>query len=117
MMGGFCALAEIYADMVVGMFSFGRWCEVFDTIKRNKLRTALTAVSVAWGIFVMVALLGMGRGLNQGIRYTFRREAQNAVYVSTGKTSIAYGGYNVGLKLTVKHPDYRHPAHGPGIRR
>jgi putative ABC transport system permease protein len=100
------SLAEIIADLVVGMFSFGRWGEVFDTIKRNKLRTALTAISVAWGIFVMVALLGMGRGLNQGIRYKFRREAQNAVFVTAGKTSVAYGGYNVGRKLTFDNRDY-----------
>ena len=63
-------VAVRYARYVAGMLASDRWGEVLDTIKRNKLRTMLTAVSVAWGIFVMVVLLGMGHGPNNGIRHT-----------------------------------------------
>jgi putative ABC transport system permease protein len=88
------------------VFSLDRWGEVLDTIRRNKLRTALTAVSVAWGIFVMVVLLGLGRGLDQGLRYKFRREASNSVSMWANKQSIAFGGYDVGRKLIFDNKDY-----------
>jgi putative ABC transport system permease protein len=100
------SLIEIFLGVIVSMFSIDRWGEVFDTIKRNKLRTALTCVSVAWGIFVMVVLLGLGQGLNNGIRHSFRREAANGVYVSAAKTSIPFGGYGVGRKLTFNNRDF-----------
>ena len=99
-------LAEVIADLVVGMFAIGRWGEVFDTIKRNLLRTVLTAISVAWGIFIMVVLLGMGNGLNQGVRYAFKREAQNGVRITAMKTSIPYAGYNVSRRITFDNRDY-----------
>jgi putative ABC transport system permease protein len=99
-------LFEVFFGVIISMFSIDRWGEVFDTIKRNKLRTILTCVSVAWGIFVMVTLLGLGQGLNNGIRHSFRREAANGVYVNAARTSIPWGGYNVGRKLTFNNRDY-----------
>src|SRR5262245_54080646 len=81
------------------LISVDRWTEVFMTIGRNKLRTALTTISVAWGIFVMVVLLGLGHGLDNGLRYNFRHEATNGIWISASKTSLAYGGYDVGRRL------------------
>ena len=66
----------------------------------------LTCVSVAWGIFVMVVLLGLGQGLNNGIRKSFRREAANGIYISASKTSVPFAGYGVGRKLTFNNRDY-----------
>jgi putative ABC transport system permease protein len=88
------------------MFSADRWGEVLDTIRRNKLRTALTMISVAWGIFVLVFLLGLGKGLDNGLRHTFARDATNGIWVSAAKTSIAHDGYDVGRKLTFDNRDY-----------
>ncbi|HEY0988829.1 MAG TPA: ABC transporter permease [Kofleriaceae bacterium] len=88
------------------LFSLDRWAEVLDTIRRNKTRTALTMISVAWGIFVLVFLLGLGRGLDNGLRHTFARDATNGVWVTASKTSIAHDGYDVGRKLTFDNRDY-----------
>jgi putative ABC transport system permease protein len=99
------------------MFSLDRWMEVFDTIGRNKLRTALTAISVAWGIFVMVVLLGLGRGADNGLRFKFRREASNSVMVVVGKTSVPYGGYDIGRRFLFDNRDYERAKALPGIDR
>src|SRR3954463_1517405 len=63
------------------VFSLDRWTEVLVTIGRNKLRTALTMISVAWGIMVLVSLLGLGVGLDQGMRKQFGRDATNGVWI------------------------------------
>jgi putative ABC transport system permease protein len=99
------------------MFSLDRWGEVLDTIRRNKLRTALTAVSVAWGIFVMVVLLGLGRGLDHGLRFKFKREASNGVWMFANKTSMAYAGYDVGRKLVFENRDYDRARTTAGIEK
>ena len=99
------------------MFSLDRWREVLDTIGRNKLRTALTAISVAWGIFVMVVLLGLGRGLDHGLRFKFRREASNGVWMFANKQSIAYGGYDVGRKLVFDNKDFDRAKDTAGVEK
>ena len=88
------------------LFSIDRWTEVFDTIRRNKLRTALTMISVAWGIFVLVFLLGLGHGLDNGLRFTFKGDATNGIWISASKTSIAHDGYDIGRKITFDNRDY-----------
>jgi hypothetical protein len=88
------------------LLSFDRWTEVLVTVGRNKLRTALTMISVAWGIFVLVALLGLGRGLDHGLKANFARDATNAVWISANKTSVPFGGYDVGRKLMFDNRDY-----------
>lgn len=88
------------------LFSIDRWLEVLDTIRRNKLRTALTMISVAWGIFVLVFLLGLGQGLDNGLHEQFARDATNGIWISANKTSIAHDGYDVGRKITFENRDY-----------
>jgi putative ABC transport system permease protein len=107
---GLLALALYVAYLIVShwrdLLSLDRWAEVLDTIRRNKLRTALTMISVAWGIFVLVFLLGLGKGLDNGLRHTFARDATNGIWVSAAKTSIAHDGYDIGRKLTFDNRDY-----------
>ncbi|HEY5945649.1 MAG TPA: ABC transporter permease [Kofleriaceae bacterium] len=88
------------------LFSLDRWSEVLITIGRNKLRTALTTISVAWGIFVLVLLLGLGRGLNEGARHEFARDATNGVWISANKTSEAHGGYDIGRRIQFDNRDF-----------
>jgi putative ABC transport system permease protein len=95
-------MAVQWRDLV----SVDRWSEVLDTIRRNKLRTALTMISVAWGIFVLVFLLGLGHGLDNGLRFSFKGEATNAIRVSANKTSIPHNGYDIGRKIMFENRDY-----------
>ena len=88
------------------MFSIDKWQEIFFTIRKNKLRTFLTSFSVAWGIFILMILLGVGTGLQRGVEYDFRDEAINSIWISPGQTSIAYNGMQPGRRLTLKSEDY-----------
>jgi putative ABC transport system permease protein len=88
------------------LFSLDRWGEVLDTIRRSKLRTALTMISVAWGIFVLVFLLGLGQGLDNGLHEQFARDATNGIWITANKTSIAHEGYDVGRRITFENRDY-----------
>src|SRR5689334_1745428 len=90
------AFFEVMGGVIVGMLTIDRWGEVFDTIKRNKLRTMLTAVSVAWGIFVLVVLLGLGQGLNNGGRHSFRRMATHVLLSIATQTSVPPAGCGIG---------------------
>jgi putative ABC transport system permease protein len=111
-------LLEIFAvslTVLVASFSVDRWNEVFDVIRRNKLRTFLTSVSVAWGIFVLVTLLGMGQGLDRGMRYSFRHEAANTVHMYANKTSQPAGGYAVGRQILFDNRDLANARKADGV--
>ncbi|MEO8703744.1 MAG: ABC transporter permease, partial [Kofleriaceae bacterium] len=97
------------------LFSFDRWSEVLVTVGRNKLRTALTTIAVAWGIFVLVFLLGLGNGLDNGMRKNFARDATNGVWVWANKTGMPWGGYDVGRRITFDNRDYERATHVRGI--
>jgi putative ABC transport system permease protein len=88
------------------VLSIDRWTEVLITISRSKLRTALTLISVAWGIFVLVFLLGLGRGLNNGARTQFARDATNGIWMIANKTSVPHNGYDLGRRIIFDNRDY-----------
>ncbi len=67
--------------------------EIFATMKRNKLRSFLTGFAVAWGIFMLIVLLGAGQGLQNGMRDNFQGRAINSVTLYPGWTSMPYRGY------------------------
>jgi putative ABC transport system permease protein len=80
--------------------------EIFATLQRNKLRTSLTALSVAWGMLMLVVLLGAGRGLENGAAYEFRDDAVNSLWLYTGKTTLPYAGRGPGREVKLTNDDY-----------
>ena len=81
------------------------WQETLEILRRHKLRTLLTALSVAWGIFMLVILLAAGRGLQSGVEYDFRDDAVNSIWISPGKTSVAYQGQPPGRAVRFENDD------------
>jgi putative ABC transport system permease protein len=88
------------------MFNIESWQEIFDTIRKNKLRTFLTAISVASGIFILVILLGFNSGISNGVRTQFEQDATNRISVSTRTTTKGYKGLNPGRRLEMRNSDY-----------
>lgn len=88
------------------MFNIERWQEIFEAIAKNKLRTFLTGVSVASGIFILVILLGVGKGLENGIAKQFERDAAGIIEVWSGVTAKEYKGLNPGRQIQFHNSDY-----------
>lgn len=88
------------------MIGIDSWREILNTISKNKLRTFLTGFSVAWGIFMLILLLGAGNGLQNGVKNEFRDDAINSIWISSGQTSIPYKGMKPGRYVRLTNEDY-----------
>lgn len=85
--------------------SIDTWREVIEVLGRNKLRGSLTALSVAWGIFMLVLLLAAGNGLRHGVEWDFRDDATNSIWIRQGKTSVPYRGHAPGRPVKLELDD------------
>ena len=74
-------------------------------MRKNKLRTVLTAFSVAWGIFILIVLLGSGNGLKNAVMVNFERDAKNLVMVYPEWTSMEYKGYRKNRRINFDSRD------------
>jgi ABC-type antimicrobial peptide transport system, permease component len=79
--------------------------EILYSLQRNKLRTALTAFGVFWGIFMLVLLLGSGTGLQRGMEKGFSSDVRDSLWIRTIKTSVPYKGLALGRKVQLTESD------------
>lgn len=85
--------------------------EIWSTARRNKLRTALTGFAVAWGIFMLIFLLGAGNGLINAQLTNSDRFMDNSMMIFGGQTSKAYNGFKEGRKITLREKDLNSTQH------
>ena len=78
------------------MFDIDRWNEIISALKKNKLRSFLTAFGVFWGIFMLIVMAGAGRGLQRGITQGVGQVATNSFFMWTEATSEPYKGFRRG---------------------
>ncbi|MDA8768873.1 ABC transporter permease [uncultured Winogradskyella sp.] len=88
------------------MFNVERWQEIFETLRKNKLRTFLTGLSVASGIFILVILLGFSSGIENGVTSEFQQDATNQISIRTRRTTKGYKGLNPGRRIQMKDDDF-----------
>ncbi len=79
--------------------------EILYTLRQNKLRTLLTAFGVFWGIFMLILLLGAGRGMQNGVWQDFGTDVLDFVIIWTGETSMPYHGMGSGRQIKFKLED------------
>lgn len=87
------------------LFERDTWQEVFDSMGKNKLRTALTMVGVWWGILLLIGLLGSARGLENSFNRLFGSFATNSVFVWAQSTSKPFKGFQEGRQVQLKISD------------
>lgn len=79
--------------------------EIWSTARRNKLRTSLTGFAVAWGIFMIIFLLGAGNGLINAQLQQSERHLANSMTIYGGQTSKPHKGLKEGRRISLKEKD------------
>lgn len=87
------------------IFSLDAWSELWHSVKKNKLRTALTLIGVAWGMFLYISLLGAAKGMENGFNKQFEGIASNSMFVWAMQTSEPYKGFPRGRQMSLKLED------------
>ena len=87
------------------MFSRDRWQEIFETIRKNRLRTFLSGFTVALGIFIFIVLFGFGNGLKNTFKQFFLDDATNTLWIYPGTTSKPYRGFKANRRIEFENSD------------
>ena len=87
------------------MFDRDSWLEIANTVLSNPLRTGLTGLSIALGIFILVVMQGLGTGLENGVQSTFGNRVSNLIEIRTGRTQLAYRGRKPNRQVQMHNAD------------
>jgi len=87
------------------LFDSDTWQEIYGSIRKNKLRTFITILGVWWGIFLLVALLGAARGMENGFTKLFGNFATNSVFMWTQSTDTPFKGFQKGRTFNLTFND------------
>jgi len=89
------------------LFDIDTWQEIYGSIRKNKLRTAITIIGVTWGIFLLVVLLGAARGMDNNFKKLFGDFATNSVFVWAQSTSMPFKGFQKGRRVRLTNNDVK----------
>ncbi len=87
------------------IFDRDTWVEIFQSIRKNKLRTFLTMIGVFIGIYIYIGLSGASKGLDNGFEKEFETIARNSMFVFSQSTSKPYAGFKTGRRIQLKLQD------------
>ena len=89
------------------LFNKDSWKEIFDTIKKNKLRTFLSGFTVAIGILIFIILFGLGNGLQNSFGKFFTDDKVNTIRLYPSSTTIPYRGYESQRRIKFTNSDLK----------
>jgi putative ABC transport system permease protein len=87
------------------MFEKDNWHEIYVVLSKNKIRTALTAFGVFWGIYMLLVMMGAGSGLENGVVGNFSNRATNSMFLWVQRTTIPYKGFPQGRWFNMTNED------------
>jgi putative ABC transport system permease protein len=90
------------------MFDLDLWKEIIDALKKNRMRSFMTAFGVFWGIFMLIVMSGAGRALENGIMDGIKAFATNSAFFWTDRTSIPHKGFQRGRRWEYKNADIQY---------
>lgn len=90
------------------IFDPDTWQEIYGSIRKNKMRAAITIIGVMWGIFLLIVLLGAARGMENNFNKLFGNFATNSVFVWAQSTSMPFKGFQEGKNIRLKISDADH---------
>ena len=89
------------------MWNRDSWLEIFETLRKNKLRAALSGFSIALGIFIFVTLYGFGNGLKNAFQEFFLDDATNTLWIYPAQTTKPYKGFKSRRNIEFKNDDLK----------
>lgn len=90
------------------MFDIDLWTEIISALKKNRLRSFMTAFGVFWGIFMLIIMSGAGKALENGVLDGVRAFATNSAFFWTERTSIPYAGFQRGRRWNYENTDIQY---------